>query len=169
MRYLVDNETVDKTLKEIGLKPVMKDKSYAQIYKSLFIPNGWDYLYRGRGYIKNFDEVRDKWMPKWMQDKTRHLPDKNVSLYDIPFSFMMKHKVGASSPKTFGPGQGRPKAGVSSPKTFGPIINHYPNTPCITNKANLLRTLIKDVSPDAKDFLPLTFNLSKDNDIKAFE
>ena len=186
MKYLVDNETVDKTLKEIGLKPVIKDGSYAQLYKALFSPNGWDYLYRGRGYIKNFDEVREKFMSKEMQDKTRHLPAKNVSIYDIPFSFMMSHhKAGTKRPKTYGP------------RDIRPILNHYPNTPCITNKANLLRTLVPTefrdpvglrkplVSMDLRsypdafrtlvpmpkhlDFLPLTFNLSKDNDVKAFE
>jgi hypothetical protein len=136
MRYIVDNETIAETLKRIGLKPVSNDKSYAGFYKALFKFSSagtmqWDYLYRGRGYIKNFDEVI-KYMPVWMR---KELNPKNVNLYDIPFKFGAK-----------------------------PIINHYPNTPCITNKANLLKTLRDSIS-----VLPMTFNLGDKDSASDFD
>ena len=140
MRYLSDNEVVNKALNEIGLTPVSKNDSFAGFYKALFNPKGWDYLYRNRCYIKDFKEVRNKYMPKWLQDKTRHLPDKNVSIYDIVPLVPKKPK--------------------------GTIFNHYPNAPCITNKANLLKTL-RQVNKE--DLLPLTFNLSEEADRKAFD
>jgi hypothetical protein len=142
MHYLTNNEVVSKALNEIGLIPASKDDSFAGFYKALFNPKGWDYLYRGRGYIKDFKEVRNKYMPKWLQDKTRHLPDKNVNIYDIG-SLIIKN-----------------------PKGLKPIFNHYPNAPCITNKANLLKTLQQ---VNKEDLLPLTFNLSDEADQKAFD
>jgi len=145
MHYLSDNEVVSKALNEIGLVPVSKDDSFAGFYKALFNPKGWDYLYRNRCYIKDFKEVRNKYMPKWLQDKTRHLPDRNVSIYDIG-SLIIKN----------------PK----DPKGLKPIFNHYPNAPCITNKANLLKTLQQ---VNKEDLLPLTFNLSEEADRKAFD
>lgn len=153
MRYLVDNETVAETLKKIGLKPVKGPElellnsptargSYTGFYKALFKtgPGQWDYLYRGCGYIKNFDEVI-KYIPKGSAtEDLKRLPNKNVSLYDIPFSFS--------------------STGTES------IINHYPNTRCITNKANLLK-ILRD--SDLDSVLPLTFNLGDPVSVSDFE